>query len=344
MDPLLLRTLRGETVNRPPVWLMRQAGRYLHEYRDLKAKHSFLEMCRRPELAVEVTMQPMRILNPDAAILFSDILIPAQCIGIDVDFQPGPVIRNPLAARDTGRLTVIPPAEHVPYVFEAIKRVRSELESLAGSGERKALLGFAGAPWTMACYIVEQGPHKHFQGTQVAAAEVPEAIGELLQVLANLTADYLIEQYRSGADAVQLFDSWAGNLSLEDYRTWALPATKEVVRRLREAGAPVILFVNGSSHLLEAMVECGADAYSVDWRTPIATAQEFVGQTTTIQGNFDPTHLFRPKAAVVEETRAMLASVKYRERYIANLGHGVLQGTPRENVIAFVETVREGFA
>lgn len=343
MDPLFIRTVRGETVERPPVWLMRQAGRYLTEYQEMKAKHTFLELCTTPDLAVEVTLQPMRILNPDAAILFSDILIPAQCLGIKVDFNPGPMIHNPLIPKDVDSLRARTPQECVPFVFETVRRLRSALEDLSGGKERKALLGFAGAPWTMACYLLEQRPYKHFHGTQVHAAEAPEAVEQLLSQLAALTAEYLIEQIRSGADAVQLFDSWAGNLSIEDYRRWALPATKEIIRRVKATGAPILLYVNGSAHLLEAMKEAGADGYSIDWRTPIGAAQEICGEQCTIQGNFDPTHLFLSRPQVIAETRSMLASVRRRSRYIANLGHGVLQRTPRENVLAFVETVQRGY-
>lgn len=343
MNPIILRTLRGEPVTRPGVWLMRQAGRYLTEYQEMKARHTFLELCTSPDLAVEVTMQPMRIFRPDAAILFSDILIPAQCLGIHVDFSPGPVIHNPLVPAGVEALKIRTPQECVPYVFETVRRLRAELEDFAGSGERPALLGFAGAPWTMACYILEQRPYKHFHGTQVHAAESPAEVTQLLSLLASLTAEYLIEQIRSGADAVQLFDSWAGNLSIEDYRRWALPPTREIVRRVQAAGAPIILYVNGSAHLLEAMKEAGADGYSVDWRTSIKDAENVAGKSCTIQGNFDPAHLFGSREAVVGETRAMLSTVGHRGRYIANLGHGVLQRTPRENVQAFIETVQAGY-
>lgn len=340
--PLLVRTLSGEAVERAPVWLMRQAGRYLSEYQELKAKYSFLELCTTPDLAVEVTLQPMRIFNPDAAILFSDILVTAKCLGIRVDFKPGPVIHNPLQADEISNLKLIPPGECLGFVFETLRRLRKELDS-AEENAPKALLGFAGAPWTMACYLVDQGPYKHFHGTQVMAYESPQAMHKLLESLAHLTADYLIEQIKSGADAVQLFDSWAGNLSLEDYRRFALPYTKLICERVQAAGAPLILYVNGSSHLFEAMLESGATGLSVDWRTPLGSAQTRAGEQRTIQGNLDPTHLFGSVEEVKRRTREMLATLTRRQGYIANLGHGVLQRTPRENVAAFVNTIKEGW-
>lgn len=344
MDPLLLRAIRNEPIERPPVWMMRQAGRYLLEYQEVKAKHTFLEMCTTPELALEVTMQPMRIFDPDAAIVFADILLPLQALGMSVDFTPGPAVAAPLKNRsDIEALRYKDPASTLGYVLETIRGLKRELGASFPAPNGKAVLGFAGAPWTMACYMLDQGPFKHFQGTQVFAYQDSGAMDQLLKTVGELTGDYLEAQFQSGADAVQLFDTWAGNLSEEDYRRFALPPTIDILARMRKLGCPTILYVNGSSHLLRAMAEAGATCISVDWRTPLKAAQTAVGAGRVVQGNFDPTHLFGSREEVVKRTTAMLSSVERRSGYIANLGHGILQRTPRENVKAFIETIKKGW-
>lgn len=336
--PTMIRALNGEELERPPVWLMRQAGRYLAEYQEIKAKHSFLEMCRTPELALEVSLQPLRLFDMDAAIVFADILLPLESMGMKIDFNPGPKVERPLKTRsDIESLTLSDPSRTLHYVMKTIKELRQTL------APEKTVIGFAGAPWTMACYILEQGPFKHFHGTQVFANEDPVAIHELLKKITQCTIDYLLAQYESGADVVQLFDSWAGNLSLEDYRRFALPYTQQIFAALKKTSRPSILYVNGSSHLLPAMCESGANCLSVDWRTSLAQAQSSFGERGSIQGNFDPSHLFGSVDEVAERTAQMLNSVKSRVGYIANLGHGVLQHTPRENVKAFVDGVKRGW-
>ncbi len=295
-----------------------------------------------PELALEVSLQPVRILDIDAAIVFADILLPLRSMGMEIDFNPGPKVLKPLRSRsDIDGLKLRDAATSLDYVMRTLEMLKQELRlNYSGNGE-KAVIGFAGAPWTMACYAIDQGPWKHFHGTQIFAYKNESAMHALLEKLTVMTIDYLTAQLESGADAVQLFDSWAGNLSVEDYRRFALPYSQRIFSALRKTGKPVILYVNGSAHLLPAMVESGADCLSVDWRTPIATAQEsFAG---TIQGNFDPTHLFGAREDIVTRTKAMLSTVGDRNRYVANLGHGVLQQTPRENVIAFVETIQRGW-
>ncbi|MFN8392151.1 MAG: uroporphyrinogen decarboxylase [Bdellovibrionota bacterium] len=345
MESLFLRALTNKPIERPPVWMMRQAGRYLPEYRAVKEKHTFLEMCKSSELASEVTLQPIRILDPDAAIIFADILLPAECMGIAIDFNPGPKVLTPIQSRDDiNALTLLDPATKLHYVMDTVKTVKRELGSQSFSSGPKAVIGFAGAPWTMACYLIAQGVQKHFQGTQVFAQQDPKAFHLLMEKLTALTVDYLLAQRESGADAVQLFDSWAGNLSLDEYRELALPYNRKIVERIKASGTPIILYTNGSAHLLEGMIETGADCLSVDWRTPLGSAQAYAGPDRAIQGNFDPCHLFGDRQRVITRTRAMLESVDRKSGYIANLGHGILQQTPVENARAFIDTVKSGWA
>ena len=310
----------------------------------MKAKHTFLELCKSPELALEISMQPMRILAPDAAIVFADILLPAEMMGITIDFNPGPKVHTPIkSAADVSALRGGDPFTALSFVMQTISALRSTLASHSGPEGRPAVLGFAGAPWTMSCYLVDQGVQKHFQGTEVFAVQQPTAFKQLMQRLVDITSDYLLAQIESGADAVQLFDSWAGNLSLEEYRALALPFTQSIVAKVKKSGAPIILYANGSSHLLDAMIESGADCVSVDWRTPLADAQQRLGSRGTIQGNLNPCSLFGSREQVVAETRKMLASVPRKSGYIANLGHGILQQTPPENAKAFIDTVQAGW-
>lgn len=342
--PLLVKALRRLEVDRPPVWLMRQAGRYLSEYRAVKEQHGFLGMCRSAEIAAEVTLQPVRIFDVDAAIIFSDILLPAACLGIEVDFNPGPVVKNPIRSPgDLNSIKVGDPAAKLSYVLDALRIVRSDLEKEV-TENRKAVIGFAGAPWTLACYLIDQGPYKHFAGTQIFAQRHSEAFKGFVMLLADLIADYLLAQIEAGADVVQIFDSWGGNLSEEDYRRFALPANQRIIETVRHR-APVVLYVGGGSHLLSSMYDSGADCLSVDWRTSLEKAVSIGDGSRAVQGNLDPAQLFAPVEEVIRHSRKMLGSVmktKARHRgYVANLGHGVLQETPRESVKAFVDTVKQ---
>lgn len=346
MKPLLLRSLAGEPISRPPVWLMRQAGRYLSEYQAVKSRHTFLEMCRTPELATEVTMQPIRILDPDAAIIFADILLPAEGMGIGIDFAPGPKILNPIRNRsDIEALSIGDPERDTPFVLAALRQVAGELSRLAESsgGERKALLGFAGAPWTMGCYMIDQAPFKHFERSAILAAQDPSALHLLLDKITATTETYLVAQCESGADAVQLFESWGGILSEEDYRRYALPYVRRIIETVHRAGKKIILYANGSNHLLGALTEAGADCISIDSRTPLAAAEERIGSRVALQGNMDPAHLFGTREAVTTEVTRILRSIHRRTSFILNLGHGILQFTPRENVVAFVESAKQGW-
>ena len=341
--PLLLRALNGENLTAPPVWLMRQAGRYLPEYRALKEKHSFLEMCKSPELAAEVTMQPLRRFALDAAILFADIMLPLECLGLKVDFSPGPQldrqIRSPL---DISELNLHPVEQILSYVFSSVSLIRSRLEP-AAERIRPAFLGFAGAPWTLACYLIDQRSFKNFHGTHVFAAEHPAALEQLLDKLARMTIDYLYGQIEAGVDAVQLFDTWAGSLSQESYRRFALPSVRRITEAVKRKQRPVILYVNGCSHLLPALREAGADAISIDWRTGLREAEQILGSGISLQGNLDPACLFAPPEQVRAAAGRAVCSLERRTGYIANLGHGILPETPVEGVAAFIEGARNGW-
>jgi len=316
---------------------MRQAGRYLPEYQAIKAKHSFLEMCRSPELASEVTLQPLRRFDMDAAIVFADILLPLEAMGLKIDFNPGPKVESPLRSpAEIAALKPSDPLSALEFLMKALRQLREMLPA------EKTLIGFAGAPWTMACYMLEQGPFKHFQGTQVFAYEHSSAMHELLGKLSEFTGEYLLAQLESGADVVQLFDSWGGNLNLEDYCRFSLPYIHRVFEKVRSSGRPGILYVNGSAHLLPALAECGADCLSVDSRTPLNSAQKTFGKGC-VQGNFDPTHLFGSAEEVDQRVSKMFGTLATKKGYVANLGHGVLQRTAPENVKAFVDSVKRGW-
>lgn len=344
MESLLRKAFTDQELERPPIWLMRQAGRYLPEYRAMKAQHDFLTLCRTPELACEITMQPIHRFRPDAAIIFADILLPAEALGFRIDFAPGPQVANRLKdAQDLAALSKKPDIRSLSYVFDALALVKNELASLAAGGPPIGLIGFAGAPWTMACYLCEQGPYKHFHGTQVFAAEQPQVFSEFLDRISDVTIEYLLGQIENGAEVVQLFDSWAGNLSLEDYRRIALPPVQKIIAGLQKSGAPIILYVNGSSHLLPGMIESGADGLGVDWRTDLAEARALAGGAITLQGNFDPAHLFLPEEQLLSRTRQMLRTQPGKRRYIANLGHGILQRTPVPHAAAFIDCVKQGW-
>jgi uroporphyrinogen decarboxylase len=344
IQPLLLQAISGAEIERPPVWLMRQAGRYMKEYRDLKEKHGFLGLCRSPELAVEVTLQPIDFLDPDAAIIFSDILIPAEVLGFSVDFKPGPVVANAVSNSDDVFKLKIGSLKDVQFVCDAISGLRAELESRAEGKQRKAVIGFCGSPWTMACYLISQTPYKGFQGTKVFAAENPKAMHHLLETLTTVLSDYLIAQIEAGADVVQIFDSWGGILNKEQYNEFGVPYLNKMVNSVKTTGAPCVLYTNGGDHLLEEMKPIGADVISLDWRTEIDRAEEVFAGDLALQGNLDPSVLFETREQVVTKTKAMLSSMTRRTSFIANLGHGILQKTPPENAKAFVDTIKLGWS
>ncbi len=334
MRDRFLRALRREPVDRPPLWIMRQAGRYLPEYRALRERHGILEICRTPELAVEASLQPLRRFDLDAAIVFSDIMVPLAALGCAIAFTPGPHL-EPLRARAAiEALRPRPMAEVVPYVGEAVRLLRRELDG------RVPVIGFCGAPFTLAAYLVEGHGSDDFAAVRTLAYREPETLALLLGTLADAMADYLNLQIRAGAQAVQLFDSWAGLLAPAEYRALALPALRRLVSGLERDGVPVIYFAVGAGHLLEAALETGADALGVCWRTPIEDARRRVGARVALQGNLDPHVLLAPPEVVRARAADLLARAGAAPGYVANLGHGILPDTPIESVEALLETVK----
>ena len=339
MNDRFLRACRREPVDRPPVWLMRQAGRYLPEYRELRARASFLTLCKTPELAVEASLQPLRRFPLDAAILFSDILIPLEPMGISLRYDPGPELDPPIRSRaDVEALRIPAVADQVPFVGEAVRLLAREL------GEAIPVIGFAGAPFTLAAYLVEGQGGNGFAAAHAMLREDPATFRLLLDRLAAGMTEYLALQVRSGASAVQLFDSWAGLLAPEEFRALALPPLQRIVKGLRPLGVPVIYFARGIGRFLEDAAATGADVLGICWQTPLAEARRRCGGKIALQGNLDPEVLLQGPAATRAGTRAVLTSAGRAPGHIMNLGHGVLPGTPLESVAALVETVLESGA
>jgi uroporphyrinogen decarboxylase len=329
-DLLFLRACRGEPVERPPVWLMRQAGRYLPEYREVRQRADFLTLCKTPELAAEVTLQPVRILGVDAAILFADILLPLEAMGAELVFAPGdgPTFPNPVRRReDVLELRRPDVGETLGYVFAAMRLVRRELDG------KVAVLGFGGTPWTLAAYLVEGGGSKHFAHLLAWSYEDPAGLALLLDRVADVSIAYLGGQIEAGAQALQLFDTWGGLLDLERWRSLALPPLLKIVESLR-GRVPLIYYVNGGSHLLAGMAELPVDVLSVDWRQPLSEVRRTVGPRV-LQGNLDPAALLAPVPEIERRTARLVAEGR-GGGHIVNLGHGILPMTPVEHARAFV--------
>ena len=337
LDAPFLRACRREKTAFTPVWLMRQAGRYMAEYRALRAKHAFLELCKTPAAAAEVTLQPVERLGVDAAILFADILLVLEALGVGLEFTrgEGPHILRPIrSAADVARLPRVDVGSSVGYVFETVRLAR---RALAG---RVPLIGFAGAPFTLASYLIEGGASRDFLHTKRFMRAEPAAWHALMARLADSTADYLNGQIGAGVQAVQLFDSWIGTLSSADYREYVLPHTAAVFRRLA-AGAPAIHFGTGTAALLEAMREAGGDVIGLDWRVDLGAAWDRLGPEAAVQGNLDPAILLAPVDEIRRATRAILDGAARRPGHVFNLGHGVHAETPVDHVLALVDMVHE---
>jgi uroporphyrinogen decarboxylase len=335
LQPLLTRACRRETVERTPVWFMRQAGRSLPEYRELRKRYSLFEVCRRPELCAEVTLQPVRAHGVDAAVMFADIMLPVLGMGIDVELveNVGPTIAKPIESlADVERLEIPDPEEAVPFVLEAIRLVRGELAA------NQAVIGFAGGPFTVAGYVIEGKPTREFAKTKACMYGQPEVWHALMEKLADTFAPYLAAQVRAGADVVQLFDSWVGALSAEDYREFVAPYSARV---LAAVDVPTIHFGTGTYHLLEDMTATGGDVIGLDWRTPIERGWELVGPDRGIQGNLDPALLLGPWDRVEASTLRILEEVGGRHGHVFNLGHGVLPNTDPAMLRQLAELVHE---
>jgi uroporphyrinogen decarboxylase len=335
-NDLLLRALRGEEVERPPVWMMRQAGRYLPQYMKLREKHSFFERVQTPELACQITLQPIDELEPDAAIIFSDILTIPKALGINVDLVKGkgPVIDHPIRFVDDAFAIF---SEDVPeklsYVMEAITLTRKELNG------RVPLIGFAGGPWTLFCYMVEGHGSKNFAKAKQFLYQQPEAAQHVLKELTKATIDYLKAQIRAGAQVVQVFDSWAGLLSPFDFNRFSLPYLMEISTSIQQA--PVILFAKGGWYGLERLaVKSEAEALSIDWTVSPEFARDKTHGKVVLQGNYDPSKLLAPINQIKKDTRRMIQRFGGR-KYIVNLGHGILPNIPVDHARAFVDTVKE---
>jgi uroporphyrinogen decarboxylase len=329
---LFLRACRGEALPRVPVWMMRQAGRYLPEYRELRAKHAFLEVCKTPELAVEVSLQPFRRLGVDAIIVFSDILVVAEAMGLPLELgDAGPNLPNPVrTAADVAKLNQFDPEAETRFLMDTLRILTRE------AGPHVPVLGFAAAPWTLACYMVEGRTKEGFATIKSFLQREPHVFRDLLHRIAQATIGYLKAQIAAGATAVQLFDTWCGELSLADYQQFALPAVQEIIRGIT-GPAPVIYYTKASHHLLPAIAQSGANVLSVDWRVDLAALRKLAGPRVGIQGNLDPALLYAPQGVLRTKTNEILQQLSGAGQ-ILNLGHGILPTTPVENARLFIQT------
>ncbi len=337
MKDRFLRACRREPVDATPVWFMRQAGRYMAEYRAIREKHSLLEICQQPELAVEVTLQPVRALGVDAAILFADILLPAIPLGVGLEFAKGegPLLQHPIRSMDdVRRLRPVEPESDLGYVLDAIRLLRGELGATP-------LIGFCGAPFTLVSYLVEGGSSRDFLKTKTMMYTAPDTWHALMEKISAVLSNYLVAQIRAGAQAVQVFDSWVGALSPQDYVEFVQPYARRVLQAAQAEGVPVIHFGTGTATLLSAMKAAGGTVLGLDWRVPLETGWTLPGPAVGIQGNLDPAALFAPLPELTKRVQAILRAAQGRPGHIFNLGHGILQNTPVDSVKAVVERVHE---
>ena len=334
-NDLYIRALKGETVSRPPVWMMRQAGRYLPEFRALRDKYDFFTRCQTPELASEITVQPIRRYGMDAAILFSDILVVPQAMNIEVEMKPGvgPWLPNPVrTAADVKRVVVPEVEDTLGYVLEAIKMTNEKLDGAV------PLIGFAGAPWTIFCYAVQGQGSKNFDKAKAFCFTDPISAHLLLQKITDTTIAYLKAKVRAGVHAVQLFDSWGGMLSPADYQEFSWRYIQQIIDALKDE-APVVVFAKGCWYALDNMAKSGASALGVDWTVTPQQARAFTGREITLQGNLDPARLLSPPQTIKRMVHEMIRDFG-KDRYIVNLGHGILPEIPLEHAAAFIEAVQ----
>ena len=335
-NDLFLRALKGETVERPPVWMMRQAGRYLPDFMKLKAKYYFFTRCQTPELATEITVMPIEQIGTDAAILFSDILVVLQAMNIEVEMKPevGPWIPTPISSEKELNEVIVPDAEvALSYVIEAVKMTKQALN------DQVPLIGFAGSPWTLLCYAVQGQCSKNFDMAKAFCFSQPELAHRLLQMITDTTIDYLKAKVAAGVDAVQLFDSWGGLLSPDDYNIFSWPYIQQIVTALKDH-IPVIVFGKGCWFALHYMAKSGASALGVDWTCSARNARYLSGGQITLQGNFDPSRLLSPIPTIKSEVKKMIDGFG-KDSYIVNLGHGILPNIPVNHAQAFVDAVKE---
>ena len=335
-NDLFLRALKGENVERPPVWMMRQAGRYLPDFMKLKDKYDFFTRCRTPELATEITVMPIHQVGTDAAILFSDILVVPQAMNIEVEMKPGlgPWLPHPVRSTADVEKVIVPDVhETLGYVMEAVKMTKRELN------DEVPLIGFAGSPWTILCYAVQGQGSKNFDIAKKFCFTNPQAAHTLLQKITDTTIAYLKAKVEAGVDAVQIFDSWGGMLSPEDYQEFSWKYIQQIIDALK-GETPVIAFGKGCWFALDKMAASGASALGVDWTCSPQMARKLTGGNITLQGNFDPSRLYSPPSKIKEMVHHMINEFG-KDKYVVNLGHGILPDIPVENAIAFVEAVKE---
>jgi uroporphyrinogen decarboxylase len=336
MKDRFLRACRLEPVDATPVWFMRQAGRYMPEYREIRARYDLLDICRSPELCAQVTLQPVEAIDVDAAILFSDLLLPLEPMGLPFSFVKGegPAFENPLRSEaDIDRLRRIDPRVDLRHVIEAISLTRRELN------DRVPLIGFGGAPFTLASYAIEGGPSRDFARTKSLMYGHPQAWHKLCDLLAAIISDFLVAQVEAGAQVIQLFDSWVGTLNADDYREFVLPHSRCILSAVKATGVPVIHFGTGTSNILADMASAGGDVIGADWRIPLDEAWQRIGTDRAIQGNLDPTVLLGPRYRMLRAAEDVLRRAAGRPGHIFNLGHGVLPNTPVEQVQALARFV-----
>ena len=330
-----LRACRGLPVDATPVWFMRQAGRYMEQYRALRKKYSILELAKTPALACEVTLQPVNRLPIDAAILFADILLPVETMGLKLSFNPGPSISNPVRTeRDIARLTDGTAAEGLGYVYDAVRLIRRELNG------KVPLIGFAGAPYTIASYMVEGGPSDHYKIVKAMMTDRPDMWDKLMRKVRRVTLEYLKGQIEAGAQAVQLFDSWIGALTPEQYRRHVKPHSAWVLAEIAKTGVPSISFGTGTNGFLEDFSSAGGDVIGVDWRIDLDVARRRL-RNKPVQGNLDPILLFSSKKVLRAAVKDIISRNRKKNGHIFNLGHGILPGTPVENVAYVASCVHE---
>ena len=335
-NDLFLRALKGETVERPPVWMMRQAGRYLPDFMKLKEKYDFFTRCQTPELATEITVMPIEQIGTDAAILFSDILVVLQAMNIEVEMKAevGPWIPTPIRSEKELNEVIVPDAQvALGYVIDAVEMTKQALNN------KVPLIGFAGSPWTLLCYAVQGQGSKNFDIAKAFCFSQPELAHRLLQMITDTTIDYLKAKVAAGVDAVQLFDSWGGLLSPEDYNIFSWPYIQQIVTALKD-DIPVIVFGKGCWFALHDMAKSGASALGVDWTCSARNARYLSGGQITLQGNFDPSRLLSPIPTIKSEVKKMIDSFG-KDRYVVNLGHGILPNIPVDHAQAFVDAVKE---
>jgi|TARA_B110000444_G_scaffold153488_1_gene143641 uroporphyrinogen decarboxylase len=333
---LFLDALKGKIVSRPPVWIMRQAGRYLPDFMKLKNKYDFFTRCQTPELACEITMMPIKQIGLDAAIIFSDILVVPQAMGVKVEMKNnfGPYIESPIKNKfDIDKLDIYNIEENLEYVFEAVKLTKKALNN------EIPLIGFAGSPWTILCYMVEGSGSKNFAKAKNFCFKNPELAHQLLEKITKATIVYLKRKILSGVDAIQLFDSWGGVLSHSDYQIFSFPYLRQISDSLK-ADSPIIIYPKGCWHALSDYSKIGASAIGIDWTCSARNGRYLTGNNVTLQGNLDPSILFSSKQNIEKHTVSMLNEFG-KEKYIANLGHGILPNTPVENVKTFVQIIKE---